>query len=327
MSGVLREKGYGVVGLDSAYFRGSEFITMPPVNRQILKDLRDVEEKDLEGIDSVIHLSGLSNDPLGELNKDLTVRINSTASCKLAELAKKSGVRRFLFSSSCSVYGIAQNDIPLTELGTLNPVTEYAKSKAFVEENLFAMADSGFHPTCLRNATVYGFSPSLRLDLVVNNLTAWGYLTGKIAIMSDGTPWRPIVHVRDLVAAFLAVLEGPSEKVHNQCFNVGRNEENYQVKDIAEIVHQVVPNCRVEILNTTSSDERTYRVDFSKFAKTFPNSGLKWTVRDGVQELYSAFRDFGLKKEDLDDKKYFRVRWIKYLLESKNLNSDLLWTI
>jgi nucleoside-diphosphate-sugar epimerase len=234
-------------------------------------------------------------------------------------------VSRYVFASSCSVYGIASNDVPLDESSPVNPITEYAKSKALVEQQVARLADADFHPTFMRNATAYGYSPSLRLDLVVNNLVAWGYLTGKIAIMSDGTPWRPIVHVEDICRAVLAALQAPAEQIHNECFNVGRNSENYQVRDIAAMVKEVVPGCKIDIRNTSSSDERTYRVDFSKFAGRFPQFAPQWTLRKGIEELYRAYREVGLTLKDFESPTYFRVRWIRHLIEKQRLDADLRW--
>ena len=319
------ERSYKVVGLDSRYYIECDQQPCGAPVVQIAKDIRDLAARDLDGVDAVIHLAGLSNDPLGELRGDLTREINLAASVALAKLAKQAHVPRYVFASSCSVYGIASNEAPLDESSLVNPITEYAKSKALVEQEVGRLADAGFHPTFMRNATAYGYSPSLRLDLVVNNLVAWGYLTGKIAIMSDGTPWRPIVHVEDICRSVLAVLQAPADKIHNECFNVGRNEENFQVRDIAEMVKDVVPGCKVDIRNTSSSDERTYRVDFSKFADRFPESALQWTLRRGVEELYAAYQKFGLAPVDLESTRYFRVRWIRQLIQAQRLDSNLRW--
>lgn len=327
MTKFLQEHFYKVVGIDCKYYKGCEFCPeeIRPF-KQIVKDIRDISEKDLEGVTAVIHLAALSNDPLGEISPSLTHEINYIASIKLAKLAKSLEIRRFIFSSSCSLYGVARDDKPLTEEGKLNPITAYAKSKVEVEKEISKLANDNFHPMFMRNATVYGVSPSLRLDLVVNNLTAWAYLTGKVAIMSDGTPWRPIIHVGDLCAAFLAVLEAPIEKVHNQVFNVGINEENYQIKDIAEQVKKTIPNSHVEILNKTGPDERTYRVDFSKIKNTLPQFKLTWNLSKGIEELYQAYKNFGLTQKNFQSPKHFRVRWIRHLIESSKLDHNLKWT-
>lgn len=323
----LQEHSYEVVGLDYNYYEGCEFHprNIHPI-KQREKDIKDIGEKDLEGATVVIHLAALSNDPLGEINPSLTHEINYVASVKLAKLAKGLGIQRFMFSSSCSLYGIAPDDNPLTEEGRLNPITAYAKAKVETEEEISKLASDNFHPVFMRNATLYGISPSLRLDLVVNNLVAWAYLTGEVAIMSDGTPWRPIIHVEDLCKAFLAVLEAPVEKISNQAFNVGISEENYQIKNIAKEVEKIVPNSHVEILNKTGPDERTYRVDFSKIKKTLTQFKPTWNVRKGIEELYQAYKNFGLTQKDFQSPKYFRVRWIKHLIESKKLDHELKWT-
>ncbi len=326
MTKFLQEHSYKTVGLDSNYYEGCNLYTtnVRPL-KQIVKDVRDISERDLERVMAIIHLAALSNDPLGEIKPPLTHEINSLASVKLAKLAKRLGIERFIFSSSCSLYGIAPEDKPLTEEGRLNPITAYAKAKVETEEEISKLADDNFHPVFMRNATVYGISPSLRLDLVVNNLVAWAYLTGEVAIMSDGTPWRPIVHVEDLCRAFLAALEAPIEKIHNQAFNVGINEENYQIKDIAKQVEKVVPNSHVEILNKTGPDERTYRVAFSKIKKTLPHFKPTWDLRRGAEELHQSYKNFGLSQKDLEYPKYFRVRWIRHLIENRRLDNNLRW--
>lgn len=326
MTEFFHEHSYRVIGLDSNYYEkckvcSSNFYPF----KQIVKDIRDINERDLEEVTAIIHLAALSNDPLGEINPSLTHEINCVASIKLANLAKKLGIQRFIFSSSCSSYGIAPDDKPLIEEGRLNPITAYAKAKVKTEEGISKLADDNFHPTFMRNATVYGISPTLRLDLVVNNLVAWAYLTGKVAIMSDGTPWRPIIHVEDLCNAFLAALEAPIEKIHNQAFNVGINEENYQIKDIANQVEKIVPGSFVEILNKTGADERTYRVDFSKLKNALPQFKPTWNLRKGIEEVYHAYNNFGLTQKDFESPKYFRLRWIRYLIENNKLDHKLKW--
>lgn len=328
MTDFLLRHSCQVVGIDCDFYKGSElYPTESHLFRQITKDIRKIQQEDLEGISAIIHLAALSNDPLGEVNPSLTDQINHQASIRLAELAKKQGIQKFIFASSCSLYGISSEDKPLTEEGKLNPITAYAKSKVITEEEISRMADDDFHPVFMRNSTVYGVSPNLRLDLVVNNLVAWAYLTGKVAIMSDGTPWRPLIHVEDFCRAFLAALKAPLEKVHNQAFNVGIDEENYQVKDIAADIEQIVPDCRTEILNQTGPDERTYRVDFSKIKTTLNNFQPEWNVKKGIKELYKTYEEFGLTQEDFQSPKYFRVRWLKWLLETERLDNNLQWTL
>ncbi len=326
MTEFLQEHSYKVVGLDYNYYEGCNFY---PSNirpyKQITKDIRDVSKEDLDETSAVIHLAALSNDPLGEINPSLTHKINCTSSVKLAKLAKSQGIKKFLFASSCSIYGVAPYDKPLPEEAPSTPVTAYAKAKSNAEKGILKLADEDFHPVYMRSATVYGVSPSLRLDLVVNNLVARSYLTGKVTILSDGTPWRPIIHVKDFCQAFLAVLESSEEKISNETFNVGRNEENYRVLDIAKRVKEIVPNSQVEILNKSEADERTYRVDFTKIKTTVPLFKPSWNLSKGIEELYKAYKKYGLTQKDLESPKYFRVRWIRHLIESKKLDQDLKW--
>ncbi|MFC1807436.1 NAD-dependent epimerase/dehydratase family protein [Candidatus Omnitrophota bacterium] len=326
MTKLFQDNSCEVVGLDCGFYKDCQFYddnTKP--FKQIEKDIRDIDRSDLEGIEAIIHLAALSNDPLGKLNPDWTNQINCAGSLKLAQLAKESGIERFIFSSSCSIYGIADNDRPLNEENPINPLTEYAKTKVAVEKDVSGLASDNFHPVFMRNATAYGLSPSLRLDLVVNDLVARGYLTKKITILTDGTPWRPIIHVFDLCQAFLAALKAPVEKIHDQTFNVGINEENYQVKDIAMHVKKIVPETSIEILSARGNDERSYRVDFSKIKESLPDFSPVWNVKKGIDELYKAYAQNGLAGEDLEDTNYFRLKKIKHLIESGRLDKDLRW--
>ncbi len=322
---MLMKAGHEVVGLDSDLYEqctfGDDGIQDIPALR---KDIRDVEASDLEGVEAVIHLAALSNDPLGNLNPRLTYEINHAASVRLAELAKEVGVTRFVFSSSCSTYGAAGDEL-LNEEATFNPVTPYGVSKVRVEQDVAKLADSNFSPTFLRNATAYGVSPRLRFDIVLNNLVAWAFTTGRVYIKSDGTPWRPIVHIEDISRAFIAVLNAPREVVHNQAFNVGRNEENYQIRQLAEIVREVVPGCRIEYAEDAGPDKRTYRVDFSKLAHTLPEFKPQWDARRGAQELYTAYQKIGLKVEDFEGPRYKRIDHIKQLLSTNRLDETLRW--
>jgi len=240
-------------------------------------------------------------------------------------LAKDAGVSRFLYSSSCSIYGAASSDDVLTEEAPFTPLTPYAITKVRSEEDLCRMADSSFSPVFMRNATVYGASPRLRADVVLNNLMCWAYTTGKVRIMSDGTPWRPIAHVEDISLAFLAVLEAPREKIHNQAFNVGVNNENYQVRDIAQIVKETVPNTEIEYAGEAGPDPRNYRVDFSKLARTLPKFQPRWNARKGAEELYAAFQRVGLTLADFQGRKYIRLAQLKYLLDTQQLDDTLRW--
>jgi nucleoside-diphosphate-sugar epimerase len=321
---MLLNKGYEVVGLDSDLYQRSTFgdgiVEIP----ELKKDIRDVELKDVEGFEAVLHLAGLSNDPLGNLNPNLTHEINHLASVELAKLAKQAGVSRFIFSSSCSNYGAGGADW-LNEESAFNPVTPYGVSKVKVEQDVSQLADDNFSPTFLRNATAYGVSPRLRFDLVLNNLVAWALTTGLIYIKSDGTPWRPIVHIEDISRAFIAVLEAPRESIHNEAFNIGRNEDNYQIRDLAEIVKETVPNCKIEYAPDAGPDKRCYRVDCSKVAQTLPNFQPQWNARKGAVELYEAYQKIGLTLEEFEGPKYQRIAHIKYLLSSGKLDENLRW--
>jgi nucleoside-diphosphate-sugar epimerase len=321
---MLLKKGYEVVGFDSDLYQRSTFgdgiVEIP----ELRKDIRDVEPKDLEGFEAVLHLAGLSNDPLGNLNPNLTHEINYLASVELAKLAKQAGVTRFIFSSSCSNYGAGGADW-LNEESAFNPVTPYGVSKVKVEQDVSQLADDNFSPTFLRNATAYGVSPRLRFDLVLNNLVAWAFTTGQIYIKSDGTPWRPIVHIEDISRAFIAILEAPRELVHNEAFNVGRNEDNYQIRDLAEIVKETVPNCKIEYAPDAGPDKRCYRVDCSKVAQTLPNFQPQWNARKGAVELYEAYQKVGLTLEEFEGPKYQRIAHIKYLISSGKLDENLRW--
>jgi nucleoside-diphosphate-sugar epimerase len=321
---MLQAEGHEVVGLDSGLFEGCVFGDSAPEIPHIKKDIRDVQASDLEGFDAVVHLAALSNDPLGNLDPDLTYEINHKASVRLAVLAKEMNIPRFLFSSSCSTYGAAGEDV-LDETATFNPVTPYGHSKVLVEEDIAKLADPNFSPTFLRNATAYGISPGHRFDIVLNNLVAWAFTTGLVYIKSDGTPWRPIVHIEDISRAFIAVLHARREVIHNQAFNIGINAENYQVRDLAEIVRETVPGCRIEYAQDAGPDTRSYRVGFSKVMRVLPDFKPQWNARRGAQALYTAYQRIGLKLEDFEGPKYKRIDHIKQLLSSNRLDKTLRW--
>ena len=323
---MLQAAGHEVVGLDS-YFFGNDCTLgagVPDIHA-LAKDVRDLRPRNLEGIDAIIHLAGLSNDTLGDLDPEWTYDINHAASVRLAEMAKEVGVPLFLQSSSCSMYGAA-GEAWLTEEARFNPVTPYAVSKVRVEEDVSRLADESFSPVFLRNATAYGVSPRLRADLVLNNLVGWAYTTGRVLIMSDGTPWRPVVHIEDISRAFVAVLSAPRELVHNQAFNVGITEENYQVKELAEIVQETVPGCHIEYAEGSGPDPRCYRVDCGKLARTLPDFNPEWNARRGAEELYAAYKEARLTLEEFQGSRYLRVKHIKDLLRVGSLNDTLRWT-
>lgn len=321
---LLRAAGHDVVGLDTFYYEGCQFDDEVSPSEVIRKDLRDVKPADLEGFDAVIALAALSNDALGDLRPQLTYDINHLATVRLAESAKQAGVDRFLFSSSCSLYGAA-GDEHLTEEAEFNPLTPYGESKIKVEQDLTLLADGTFSPVYLRNATAYGVSPSLRADLMVNNLVGYAITTGKVLIKSDGMPWRPLVHIEDISRAFLAALEAPRQVVHDRAFNVGVTSENYRVKEVADIVAQVVPGSVVEYAPGASPDARNYRVDFSRIAAELPGFQPQWTVPAGIEELYRAYQAHGLTAEEFASAKYLRIRTVLDHKEAGRLDEELRW--
>jgi nucleoside-diphosphate-sugar epimerase len=319
---MLLEQGYDVHGLDSDLYRdctfGEGIVEIPST----LKDIRDAEAADVEGFDAVLHLAGLSNDPLGDLNPDLTFAINHRASVRLAELAKQVGVPRFVFSSSCSNYG-AGGEGWLTEESDFNPVTPYGESKVLVEQDVAKLADAQFCPTFLRNATAFGLSPRLRFDLVVNNLVAWAFTTGKIHLKSDGGSWRPLVHIADISQAFIAVLKAPREAVFNEAFNIGQTQENYQIREVARIVGEVVPDSELEFAADASPDKRNYKTNCDKAARVLEHYQPQWSVRRGAEELYEAYRRHGVELSEFEGPRYQRVAHVQHLLASGRLADDL----
>jgi nucleoside-diphosphate-sugar epimerase len=318
--------GYEVVGLDTGYFHSCSLVPSEVEVPWLQKDIRDLLPSDLKGFDAVVHLAALSNDPIGNLNKTWTKEINFRASVRLAELARDAGVERFLFSSSCIMYGMSEAAV-VTEDSPLDPKTEYARSKVKSERAIRDLAHERFSPIFMRNGTIYGVSPRMRFDTVFNDLVGAAVTTGKVTLYSDGKPWRPVVHVQDVARAFLAAIEAPLEDVRNQAFNTGANHLNHQIIELAEIVVKTVPGCKLEILAQPGADQRTYKADFGKFARVFPRFRFQWTARDGARELYETFKRIGLTYETLVEKRFTRLKWLRYLLDTAQLDDSLRWNL
>ena len=322
----LIKAGYQVVGLDTGYFRSCTFVEDSIDCPEISKDVRDLEPSDIQGFDALIHLAALSNDPIGNLNSQWTTDINEHASVRLARLAREAGIPRFLFSSSCIMYGVSEA-LDVNEDSPLAPETDYARSKVRAEAGIRSLASTGFSPTFLRNGTIYGLSPRMRFDTVLNNLVAAAATTGEITVHSDGKPWRPVIHVQDVCRAFLAVLKAPIDTVHNEAFNVGANDLNRQIIDLAEITLKTVPGSRLEILARPGADQRTYRTDFAKFSRAFPDFHFSWNAAAGAAELYEAFRKHGLTYDRFTDRRFTRLTWLRHLLDTGRLDGELRWHV
>ncbi|MCE9544627.1 MAG: SDR family oxidoreductase [Planctomycetia bacterium] len=321
---MLLDAGHRVVGIDSHWF---EPCTFGPPSRDvpcIANDIRDVEASDLEGLDAVIHLAALSNDPLGDLDPELTYEINHRATVRLARLAKQAGITRFLVSSSCSTYG-ASGDNMLREDASFNPVTPYGESKVLADRDVSLLADDNFSPTFLRNATAYGISPRLRLDLVLNEFVAAACTKGSFLIKSDGTPWRPLIHVEDIGRAFIAILGAPRDVVHNEAFNVGQTTENYRVRELADIVCETVPGSRAEYAGGGGPDPRCYRIDCTKINQLVPGFQPQWTIRLGARQIYEAYQAAGLTIAEMEGPRYYRLSRLRQLISSGQLDAELRW--
>jgi nucleoside-diphosphate-sugar epimerase len=317
--------GHEVVGLDTGYFRDARLETEAPAAfTTIEKDLRHLSQGDLEGFDVVIHLAGLSNDALGQISRDVTYDVNHHATTRLAQLAKAAGVERFIYSSSCSVYGKSHEEI-VDEHSAMNPQTDYALCKMLDERELATLAGDRFSPTFLRNATAYGASPRMRFDLVVNNLAGMAWTGGRIAMVSDGTPWRPIVHVLDICNAFVATLNAPRETIHNEIFNVGRTDENYQIREIALCLADVFPNCEVSF-GASDPDQRSYRVSFDKVATKLPGFRCEWTLQRGAVQLRDLYERVQLTDEMFRFRPFTRLKQLKYLIEAGQIDANFFWT-
>lgn len=324
---MLLQRGHEVTGLDSFLYDGCGFRGAPALKiPAIRQDIRSVQLEELRGYDAVAHLAGISNDPLGNLAPETTYSINHEASVRLAKLAKQAGVARFVFSSSCSNYGAAGNEF-LTEAASFNPVTPYAESKVWVERDVAPLADDNFSPTFLRSSTAYGASARLRGDLVVNNLVGYALTTGQVLIKSDGMPWRPLVHIEDISRAFVAVLEAPRERVHNESFNVGRTSENYRVREVADMVAEVIPTAKVTYAGDASPDVRNYRVNCDKLAQRLPDYQPQWTVRKGIEEVAAAFRAHATSADEFLSSQFIRLKRIRELQDAGSLDASLRWRL
>jgi len=326
MTPLLEAEGHEVWGLDTGYYADCVMGEAAPagLRRQITKDIREIEAVDLAGVHGIAHLAALSNDPTGELNPELTADINFHGTVRLAEAARAAGVERFVFASSCSIYGQSGGEA-LTEAAAFQPLTAYARSKVDAEAALARLATPRFSPVFLRNATAYGFSPRLRFDIVVNNLTGWAMTTGHVKLLSDGRAWRPLVHVEDMCRAFAAAFAAPRERIHGEAFNVGREEDNFQIRALAEAVAAVVPGCDVTYAEGASADNRNYNVSFAKLRDRLGEFSPRWTVDGGIRQLHGAFSRLGLTHAGFESRQFTRLKQLRHLLESGQVDDRLAW--
>lgn len=311
---LLKKQGHTVTGCDICLFEESEVEEVIQPDAELIKDIRDITINDLKGHDCLIHLAAISNDPMGDINPQITYSINKDGSINLAKLSKEAGIKRFLFSSSCSIYGKGINN-DLDESAAVNPLTAYAISKIEVEKKLSEMADENFCPVFLRNSTAYGYSPMFRIDLVVNNLLSCAVAKGDIRIMSDGKPWRPLIHCKDIARAFIALAKAPDEKVRAKAINVGANEENYQVKDVADIVQQLIPSAKIVFTGEVGSDPRDYRVNFDLLYKILPDFKLEYTLQKGMEDLFGKLKSMNFSENDFDGERFIRLKLLRKNLD------------
>ncbi|MDZ7956878.1 MAG: SDR family oxidoreductase [Aulosira sp. DedQUE10] len=321
---LLIQQGYEVMAVDTGFYKVGWLYNGTELTAQTLnKDIRNITAADLAGVDAVVHMAELSNDPLGQLAPTITYDINHKGSVHIAKLAKDAGVRRFVYTSSCSVYGFATED-DVHEESTINPQTAYAKCKALVEQDVKLLADDSFSPTFLRNATAYGASPRMRFDIVLNNLAGWAWTIKEIKMNSDGTPWRPLVHILDICKAIICTLEAPRDVIHNQIFNVGDTNSNYQVKQIAQIVADVFTGCQLSF-GKHDPDNRSYRVSFDKINQNLPGFKCEWDAQRGAQQLYNVFQQIDMTKETFESRGFTRLKQLEYLIRTQQIDQDFFW--
>ncbi|MGV0103177.1 NAD-dependent dehydratase [Nostoc sp. DSM 114160] len=321
---LLIQQGHEVIGLDTGFYKVGWLYNGTKVTAKTLnKDIRHITIEDLQGVEAIVHMAELSNDPLGQLAPDITYDINHKGSVHIAKLAKAAGIQRFVYTSSCSVYGFATEDY-VSEESAINPQTAYAKCKALVEQDVKLLADDGFSPTFLRNATAYGASPRMRFDIVLNNLAGWAWTIKEIKMNSDGTPWRPLVHLLDICKAIICTLEAPRDLIHNQIFNVGDTNSNYQVKQIAQIVADVFTDCQLSF-GKHDPDNRSYRVLFNKINENLPGFKCEWDAHRGAQQLYNVFQQIDMDRGTFESRGFTRLKQLEYLIRTQQIDRDFFW--